>query len=352
MDRYCLSVDGLLSCMGRYFAYKNIRAARRTSSASTFTFTASANASNEAVVIGVNCVSTTAATGVSITATGWSFTRLGNIGFSGSSSAAVFGAISPNTTSATFTVTWTGAGNCTFHREMGDEFSGANTTGGTTTFDCGGSTCSGGSNSAHSTNGNCSVNVTTGSANEAVWGVCWPSNSVTALGSGYSAGANDGQGDKAEYKFTGDGAGTVETINFTSTTTFNAIAVAIKPAAPTTQITHSKVFAQQAGSSSASTFTFTASANAVNEAVIVGVNCVGTTAATAVSLTAPGWSFTQLGEHWFQRIVFFCCFWRYISQYNQCDLHGELDRRRQLHIPSRDGGRVRRCRYYGRKYYI
>jgi hypothetical protein len=29
MDRYCLSVDGLLSCMGRYFAYKNIRAARR-----------------------------------------------------------------------------------------------------------------------------------------------------------------------------------------------------------------------------------------------------------------------------------------------------------------------------------
>jgi hypothetical protein len=267
-----------------------------SSSASTFTFTASANASNEAVVIGVNCVSTTAATGVSITATGWSFTRLGNIGFSGASSAAVFGAISPNTTSATFTVTWTGAGNCTFHREMGDEFAGADTTGGTTTFDCGGSTCSGGSNNAHSTNGSCGVNVTTGSANEALWGVCWPNNSVTALGSGYSAGANDGQGDRAEYKLTGDGAGTVETINFTSTTTFNAIAVAIRPAVPTTQITHSKVFAQQAGSSSASTFTFTASANAVNEAVIIGVNCVSTTAATGVSLTATGWNFTQLGN--------------------------------------------------------
>jgi hypothetical protein len=205
-----------------------------SSSASTFTFTAAANAVNEAVVIGVNCVSTTSATGVSLTAPSWSFTQLGSIGFSGSSSSAAFGAISPNTTSATFTVTWTGTGNCSFHREMGDEFAGADMTGGTTTFSCGGATCSGGSNNAHSTNGSCSVNVTTGSANEAVWGVCWPSNSVTALGSGYSPGANDSQGDQAEYKLTGDGAGTVETVNFTSTTTFNSLAVTIKPApAPT-----------------------------------------------------------------------------------------------------------------------
>ena len=265
-----------------------------SSSGSTFTFTASANAPNEAVVVGVNCASSSAATSVSLTAPGWTFTQLGNIGFSGASSAAVFGAISPNTTSATFTVTWTGAGNCTFHREMGDEFSGTDTTGGTTTFDCV-TTCSGGSNNAHSTNGSCSVGVTTGSANEAVWGVCWPNNSVTAIGSGYSPGANDSQGDQAEYKLTGDAAGTLETVNFTSTTTFNALAVTIKPAS-ITGIAHTKVFAQQAGSSSTSTFTFTASANAANEAVVVGVNCVSSTGATSVSLTAPGWAFTQLGD--------------------------------------------------------
>src|SRR5690349_14959982 len=106
-----------------------------SSSGLTFTFTASANAANEAVVIGVNCVSSTAATTVSLTAPGWTFTQLGNIAFSGASSAAAFGAISPDTTSATFTVTWTGAGSCTFHREMGDEFAGTDTTGGTTTCD-------------------------------------------------------------------------------------------------------------------------------------------------------------------------------------------------------------------------
>jgi RHS repeat-associated protein len=255
------------------------------SSGLTFTFTASANAANEAVVMGVNCVSNTAATAVSLTASGWTFTRLGSIGFSGSSSGAVFGAISPNTTSATFTVTWTGAGSCTFHREMGDEFAGTDTTGGTTTFDCG-TTCSGGSNNAHSTNGSCSVNVTTGSANEAVWGVCWPSSSVTALGTGYSAGANDAQGDRAEYKLTTDAAGTLETVNFTSTTTYNAVAVTIKPAA---------------GGTSPSITSLSPATGPIGTAVTIsGSNFGGTQGTSTVSfgglnITPTSWTSTTIG---------------------------------------------------------
>ena len=256
------------------------------SSSLTFTFSASANAANEAVVVGVDCVSNTAATAVSLTGSGWTFTQLGGIGFSGSSSAAVFGAISPNTTSATFTVTWTGAGSCTFHREMGDEFGGVNTTGGTTTFDCG-TTCSGGSNNAHSTNGSCSVNVTTGSANEAVWGVCWPSSSVTALGTGYSAGANDAQGDRAEYKLTTDAAGTVETVNFTSTTTYNAVAVTIKPA--------------DAGSTSPSITSLSPTAGPVGTPVTISGSNFGSTQGTStvsfggVNTTPTSWTSTAIG---------------------------------------------------------
>ncbi len=256
------------------------------SSSLTFTFTGSANAANEAVVVGVDCVSNTAATAVSLTGSGWTFTQLGGIGFSGSSSAAVFGAISPNTTSATFTVTWTGAGSCTFHREMGDEFGGVNTTGGTTTFDCG-TTCSGGSNNAHSTNGSCSVNVTTGSANEAVWGVCWPSSSVTALGTGYSAGANDAQGDRAEYKLTTDAAGTLETVNFTSTTTYNAVAVTIKPA--------------DAGGTSPSITSLSPVAGPVGTPVTISGSSFGSTQGTStvsfggVNVTPTSWTSTAIG---------------------------------------------------------
>jgi len=39
-------------------------------------------------------------------------------------------------------------------------------------------------------------------------------------------------------------------------------------------------------------------------------------------------------KHWFQRIIFFCCFWRYIAQYNQYDIHGDLDGYWELHLPS------------------
>src|SRR5215813_7890683 len=198
----------------------------------TDTFTAAASAPNDAIVVAVYCSSGTAATNVTLTAPGWTganaFQRLGNIGSSTASSIAVFGAIAPNTAPATFTVTWTNSANCTFLGEMGDEFAGADATGGATTFDCTGA-CSGGSNNAHSTTGSCAVNVTTGSANEAVWAACVPSNWVTALGSGYTLGAIDGGGGETEYKITTSAAGTVQTAGFTSTTTYNSAAVTLKP---------------------------------------------------------------------------------------------------------------------------
>jgi IPT/TIG domain len=71
--------------------------------------------------------------------------------------------------------------------------------------------------------------VTTGSANEAVWAACVPSNSVTALGSAYILGAIDGSGGETEYKLTSDSPGTAETASFTSSSSYNAVGVTIKP---------------------------------------------------------------------------------------------------------------------------
>src|ERR1051326_2217855 len=123
----------------------------------TDTFTAFAGGANDAVVIGVLCTNggSSTPTNVTITASGWNFTRLGTI--SGSNSwTAIFGAVAPNTASTVFTVTWTAPTNCSSFSELGDEFSGNDTTGGTTTFDSA-------AQSALS-HGSCTLNLSTGNA--------------------------------------------------------------------------------------------------------------------------------------------------------------------------------------------
>src|SRR5215467_15370746 len=197
----------------------------RNATGLTDTFTAQANAANDAIIVGVLCGNggSSTPTNATLTAPVWTFTRLGTI-VGASSWNAVFGAIAPNTSSTTFTVTWTAATNCTFIGELGDEFSGNDTTGGTTTFD----------NTAQTSmaNSGCTLNITTGNADDAVWGACW-ANPVTAVGTGYTLGANDGAGDWSEYKNTTDGAGTWETVNFTANSgVFNEVAATIKPAVP------------------------------------------------------------------------------------------------------------------------
>jgi len=189
----------------------------------TKTFTYTATAANEAVVFALNCGGTTE-TSVSLSATGWTITSLSGVAGASGSRIASFAAISPNTTAATFTMTW--STDCgAFMGDLVDEFSGTDLTGGTTTFDA---------NNSGTGSGSCSITVTPANNNDAVWGAC--EDSVTAVGSGYTKGADDTSQDWSEYKILSGGSGVSQTVNFTGSGTWSEVAVTIKPsgaAAPT-----------------------------------------------------------------------------------------------------------------------
>ena len=187
------------------------------------TFGSSATA-GDAVVLQVFCANTVAPIGVTLSASGWTFTQLGAVvgsttsGYWGTS----FAAIAPSSTPTTFTASWTAAMPCTFMDELGDEFAGVDPSGGTITFD------------AHSellANGNCTTSLTTRDADDAVWAAC-TINTVTAVGAGYTKSADDGHGDWSEYKLTADPANTIEGVEFDTVSGMDdyvVTAVTIKP---------------------------------------------------------------------------------------------------------------------------
>jgi hypothetical protein len=194
-------------------------------SSSVDTFSTAATAAGDAIVLHVFCNNLmNAPTAVSVSASGWTFTRIGSITGSTSSGfwATSFGAIAPDAAATTFTVSWTAASPCTFLDELGDEFTNNDTTGGATTFD------------AHAeflNSGDCVTSLTTKHADDTVWAACTV-NSVTAVAAGFTKSADDGHGDWTEYKLTNDAANTVEGIRFTTATGmdgFVVTALAIKP---------------------------------------------------------------------------------------------------------------------------
>lgn len=185
------------------------------------TFTCTPNAANDAIVFKVTCGDSGTVTAISLTAIGWTITSLSGVtGSSTAGWAASFGAIALAATSTTFTATFTGASTCSSYEDYAaDEFSGNDTSGGTTTFDA--------HNQATGT-GSCSVSVTPSNNNDAVWGAC--EDSTTAVGSGYTKGQDDAGGDWTQYKILSGGSGIAQTVNFTGSGAYNALAVTIKPA--------------------------------------------------------------------------------------------------------------------------
>jgi len=71
--------------------------------------------------------------------------------------------------------------------------------------------------------------VPTTANNDAIWAACFSSFSVTAIGAGYTKGADNGGGDWTEYKLTTDPAGTNEVAQFTSTTTYIVSMLSLRP---------------------------------------------------------------------------------------------------------------------------
>lgn len=192
------------------------------------TFTCTPTAANDAVVFKVTCADPGTVTAISMSGTSWTFTNIsGVVGSASAGWGATFGAITPNTTAVTFTVTYTGATSCGSYKDYAmDEFSGTDTTGGATTFEA---------HNQATGSGSCSITVTPVSADDAIWGAC--EDSTTAVGAGYTTGQNDAGGDWTEYKILSGGAGASQTVNFSGSGNYVVYAVAIKPpggAAPTT----------------------------------------------------------------------------------------------------------------------
>jgi hypothetical protein len=188
---------------------------------SSQTFTYTATAANEAVLFALACSSATIPT-VSLSATGWTITALSTpLGAAGGWTAS-FGAIAPNTTAATFTMTWSlTCGN--FMSDLVDEFSGNDTTGGTTTFDA--------HNGGSSASGSCSITVTPANSNDGLWGACF--DTVTAVGTGhaYTKGADDTQQDWSEWFILSGGSGVAQTVDFVGTSgAWTEVAATVKPA--------------------------------------------------------------------------------------------------------------------------
>jgi hypothetical protein len=192
-----------------------------SASATSFTFSCTPGAANDAVAFKVSCAASSTPSSISISATGWTITSLS--GVSGSTTAGIagsFGAIAPGTSATTFTATFgTGAICNSYYDYAVDEFSGNDATGGATTFDA---------HNQATGSGSCSVNVTPANGSDAIWGAC--EDTTTAVGSGYTKGQDDAGGDWTEYKILSGGNGVAQTVNFTGSGAYVALGVSIKPA--------------------------------------------------------------------------------------------------------------------------
>lgn len=85
-------------------------------------------------------------------------------------------------------------------------------------------------NSGIGTSSTPSISVTVKRNNDGLEGALW--GSFSAVGSGFTVGANDGNGDATEHKILSGGAGAGQTVNFTQTGTssYMLLGIALKPA--------------------------------------------------------------------------------------------------------------------------
>jgi hypothetical protein len=187
------------------------------------TFVVSAAQVGNAIVLHVECDSTSQPTAVSLTAPGWTFVQLSPItGSTTGEWAASFGAVAPDVASDSVTVTWTSGSPCSAIDELGDEFEGNDPAGGTTTFDAHAE--QGGTDSA------CATTVVTQHAGDAIWAAC-TDTALTAPGLGFTMSVDDMAGDWTEYMLASDPTNTPEAVSFAHTSTSNYVvtAVSIRP---------------------------------------------------------------------------------------------------------------------------
>jgi hypothetical protein len=177
---------------------------------SSITFNLQAANAGDAVVVLFACAGSQMPISGALAGGAWSFSPVTAVyGSAGNQLwGQTFGAIAPDTSPVTITATWTAA-NCNRGLSvLGDELTGVDPGGGAITFDADAEMVG--------AVGPVTGSVITAHAGDTVWAAAYSGMALTAVGSGYTKAADDGNGDWSEYKLTADPAGTTEPVTFSS----------------------------------------------------------------------------------------------------------------------------------------
>jgi hypothetical protein len=157
-----------------------------------------ASAPGNAILIQPACDSTSTPT-VAVTAPGWTFEQITPQSTFNNLHGAVFAAIAPDSAPVQITVSWGVA--CSFTDEIGDEITGNDPTGGTTTFEA---------NDQQSQLGTCQASLALVHQGSLLWAACASKAQIAAVPVGYTKAADDGSNDWSAYQIAEDPAGTIE----------------------------------------------------------------------------------------------------------------------------------------------
>lgn len=175
----------------------------------------------DAIVFAVGCASSSTPT-IAITGTGWTITAVtssagATIGSNTAGFFALFKAYAPNTTAVALHGTSSVTCNNFVNILLG-EFSGADGTNFIDVTPCG----------ATATSGSATCTVTPTTANDGL--IFLANDNVSTISGGYTLGADDTTGDRAEWKILSGGAGAGQTPSWTASGAYTVFGVAIKPA--------------------------------------------------------------------------------------------------------------------------
>jgi len=190
--------------------------ARHPGGGSGDVFAIQADAPGDFIAMQVGCGdSNMAPSNVSVTAPGWQFNQASPVGAFNQVYAATYYAFAPNSQSASVTVIW--STDCDIGKSvLADEFA---TQAGSAAFD---------GVSQPGTTGNCNGTITMQHDGNAVWAACFSRAAVSGIGAGFSPGADNGGGDRAEYKLSTAGAGSNEDVTFPNASDYMLSIIAIR----------------------------------------------------------------------------------------------------------------------------
>jgi len=167
----------------------------------SYRFSAQAEAAGDLVVLQIVCQTSGMLGALDVAGAGWTFQKLGTVPVSDATYwAQSLAAVAPDTNTVTLTIsaTFSASGSCTAFHALGDEFANAAVD----------------DHDEEMCYGDCVAHVVTSRPRDAVWGACTHAGLGLTIDPTFTAAADDGDGNLAEYRTTDDPSGTVESVPF------------------------------------------------------------------------------------------------------------------------------------------